>query len=258
STILRPVSPGPGDVRFNGVAAYWMTDTVTCQGQSCTTASGGLLFEQFVLCSEGNKPTYFVMQTNSDQYDRQMACVAFVPDIQPCDECDGKGNPIVPSAAEKVQTETDYVAASGGLRFVRTYRNSTGFFSSFATANLVDNRVRNAPARGCQPGSFIYSGQTYSYCNQFLSNDTQTYQVRFADGRFAWFGGTPGAFTAKADIKDKLSQRTNASGAIEWILQRPDDSTEIYDAQGALIRRTSREGQEDISFVYSSGQLIRM
>jgi YD repeat-containing protein len=256
-TNLRPWSPGPGDSRYNGVAAYWMTDTVTCQGQSCTTASGGLLFEQFLRCSEG-KPTYFVMQINSDPYDRQMVCKAFVPDIQPCDDCDGKGNPIVPSGAEKIQIETDYVAASGGLRFVRTYRNSTGFFSSFATASLIDNRPLNAPVRGCQPGSFLYSGQPYSYCNQFLSNGTQTYQVRFADGRFAWFGGTPGAFTAKADIKDKLSQRTNPSGAIEWVLQRADDSTEIYDAQGALIRKTSRDGQEDISYVYSSGQLIRM
>jgi hypothetical protein len=39
-TNLRP-DPGPlGQIRYNGVAYYWITDKVTCQGQSCTTGSG--------------------------------------------------------------------------------------------------------------------------------------------------------------------------------------------------------------------------
>src|SRR6185503_2260385 len=127
-----------------------------------------------------------------------------------------------------------------------------------ATAGLVDNRLSNTSVPGCFPGSWVSGGSTYSYCHPFLTTGAQNYQVKSADGRFALFGGVPGAFTSKADINDKLSQQTNQSGATEWVLVRQDDSTEIYNSLGQLIRKTSLGGLEDISYAYSNGRLASM
>src|SRR6185369_16611274 len=92
----------------------------------------------------------------------------------------------------------------------------------------------------------------------YLTTNAQGYQVKFADGRFALFSGQPGAINSAADIKDKLSQQTNPSGALEWVLLRQDNSTEVYNTQGQLIRKTSLDGREDISYTYSNGRLAAM
>lgn len=254
---LRPSQPGLGDILLNGIPYWWVADRRSCTSGVCTDGAGPG-FEGRVVCPENSStPAYWSTQINSDQYDRKFACKATIPDVQPCKDC-GRGNPILPGTGQKIQTDTDYASASGGLRFERTYRSNVGYWSSPATAGLFDNRLSNTPAQGCFPGSWVLGGNTYTYCHPYLTTGTQGYQVKLADGRFALFGGLPGAFTSKADINDKLSQQTNPSGATEWVLLRQDDSTETYNAQGQLIRKTSLGGREDISYAYSNGRLATM
>ena len=40
-------------------------------------------------------------------------------------------------------------------------------------------------------------------------------------------------------------------GAVEWVMQRADNSTEIYSNQGQLIRSTGLRGRDDIVYAYS-------
>jgi YD repeat-containing protein len=84
-----------------------------------------------------------------------------------------------------------------------------------------------------------------------MATGTPNYNLSTPDGRIIAFTGPLNAITAKADINERLTQRTGASGAIEWVLTRADDSTEIYNAQGSLIRKTSLGGRDDVAYTYS-------
>ena len=259
---LRPApNPGAGGmILYNGIPTFWVSDRRFCTSESCSPVAAGPTFGARLVCAQTlSTPAYSATKINSDFFDGQYVCQAFIPVAQPCKDC-GRGNPILPGSAHKIQIETDYASSSGGLRFERTYRSNIGYWASPATAALLDNRVGNTPVPGCFPGTgtSTSNGPAYSYCYPYLTTNAQGYQVKFADGRFALFGGQPGAITSNADIKDKLSQQTNPSGALEWVLLRQDDSTEVYNAQGQLIRKTSLDGREDISYTYSNGRLAAM
>jgi len=249
---LRP-NPNPGAggmILYNGIPTFWVSDRRWCTNGSCNVGAGPSFGARLVCPQTTSAPYYSATKINSDFYDGKYVCQAFIPVAQPCKDC-GRGNPILPGSAQKIQIETDYASSSGGLRFERTYRSNIGYWASPATAALLDNRVGNTPVPGCFPGTATSTsnGPAYSYCYPYLTTNAQGYQAKFADGRFALFGGQPGA--SNADIKDKLSQQTNPSGAIEWVLLRQDDSTEVYNAQGQPIRKTSLDGREDISYAYS-------
>ena len=242
------------------------------------------MIQQQLQCPQGSNPTFNLSGTNQDFYDRRFACVAWLYSdfsgylyIEPCPDCDGKGdpdpntrgNPIHPGTGQKFQVETDYVGA-GGLQFQRTYRSSNGgLFSSPATSSLIDNSVA-ATFPNCFPGVFTDGyGHVHLQCYRYVATGTPNYNLSTPDGRIIAFTGPLNAITAKADINEKLSQRTGASGAIEWVLKRADDSTEIYNAQGSLIRKTSLSGRDDVVYAYSdaatspaiaprAGLLIRM
>jgi hypothetical protein len=156
---LRPSQPGLGDILLNGIPYWWVASRRTCTSGVCSDG-GGPGFEGRVVCPENSStPAYWSTQINSDQNDRRYVCRASVPDVQPCKDC-GRGNPILPGTGQKIQTDTDYVSASGGLRFERTYRNNAGYWSSPATAGLVDNRLSNTSVPGCFPGSWVSGGST--------------------------------------------------------------------------------------------------
>ena len=256
---LRPVpNPGAGGtILYNGIPTFWVSDRQYCTSQSCSPVGAGPTFGARLVCPNNSTPSYSATKINSDFFDGQYVCQAFIPVAQPCKDC-GRGNPILPGSGQKIQIETDYASSSGGLRFERTYRSNVGYWASPATAALLDNRVGNTPVPGCFPGTSVTTGGAYSYCYPYLTTNAQGYQVKFADGRFALFSGQPGAITSAADINDKLSQQTNPSGAIEWVLRRQDDSTAVYNTQGQLIRKTSLDGREDISYTYANGRLAAM
>lgn len=189
---------------------------------------------------------------------------------EPCTDCDAKGNPIHPGTGQKLQVETDYVSPTGGLEFTRTYRSTNGFFTSIATTYFVDNSLPAILTGGCYPGTFTDpAGIIHNYCFPYLTNNTQTYRLFTPEGRYLNFSGPANAIVAKADVNTQISQRINASGAIEWVIQNEDNSTSIYSAQGLLLRKTSLGGRPDISYSYSDaatspsiaprpGLLIRM
>jgi YD repeat-containing protein len=105
----------------------------------------------------------------------------------------------------------------------------------------------------------VGTGYALSHCHENLSTGTQTYRLETAEGRLIGFSGPPGTITAKADINDRVSQQTNpSSGAVEWVLLRGDDSTEIYSSQGRLLRKTSLTGRDAVTYTYSAGRLVSM
>ena len=134
---------------------------------------------------------------------------------------------------------------------------------------MIDNSVA-ATFPNCFPGVFTDGyGHVHLQCYRYVATGTPNYNLSTPDGRIIAFSGPLNTITAKADVNEKLSQRTNASGAIEWVLKRADDSTEIYNAQGSLIRKTSLSGRDDVVYAYSdaatspaiaprAGLLIRM
>lgn len=261
---LRPYDGAPpttnatstNNFLLNGVSAYYEWDREFCQGGSCTTTTEGFVAQRLV-CPQGSNPTFNLTGINQDFYDRRSACVAYLYSdfsgymyIEPCPDCDGKGNPIHPGTGQKFQVETDYIGA-GGLQFQRTYRSNGGPFSSPATSSLIDNSVA-ATFQNCYPGIFTDgNGQVRSQCYRYVATGTPNYNLSTSDGRIIAFTGPLNAITAKADVNERLTQRTGASGAIEWVLTRADDSTEIYSAQGSLIRKTSLSGRDDVVYAYS-------
>jgi hypothetical protein len=174
SSNLRPYDGAPPhtnansslNILMNGVPYWHEWDRQVCQGNSCTTTTGGHIQQQ-LQCPQGSNPTWNLTKINDDFYDQRFACVAYLYSdftgymyIEPCPDCEGKGddpdpntrgNPIHPGTGQKFQVETDYTGA-GGLRFQRTYRSSNGgFFFSPATSSLIDNSVA-ATFQNCFPG----------------------------------------------------------------------------------------------------------
>src|ERR1051325_9833777 len=280
SSNLRPYDLAPPttnanptlNILENGVSFLYEWDRTVCQGNSCTTTTGGMIQQQLI-CPKGTNPTWNLTAINQDFYDRRSACVFNLYSdfsgylyIEPCPDCDGKGdpdpnkgdpdpnsrgNPIHPGTGQKFQVETDYIGA-GGLQFQRTYRSSNGgVFSSPATSSLIDNSVA-VTFPNCLPDVFTDGyGHVHSRCYRYVATGTPNYNLSTTDGRIIAFTGPLNAITAKADINERLTQRTGASGAVEWVLKRADDSTEIYNAQGLLIRKTSLGGRDDVVYTYS-------
>jgi YD repeat-containing protein len=255
---LRPT----GNLEINGVSYYWTWDTTQCQLGVCQPVGQGSIVQQDVCQTQPiftgllSGPVYFNPVTILDAQDtniRTIYCVAHIPIPQPCLTC-SRANPIYPSTGQKVQVETDYTAAAGGLQFARTYTSNNASFSSPATSSWVDDSQPGIVLPGCLSATYTDStGRTHSHCYQYLTTGNPDYRLHTGDGRMIVFGGTPGAITASADVNERVSQRTNAAGAIEWVVVRPDNSTEIYNVQGQLTRRTSLDGREDISYGYSDG-----
>ncbi len=246
---LRP-DPSYGDIRINGSALRYLADIKVCGSGSCSTGIGLLIGTQ-LQCPQ--QPISFgAFQANyPEPLNRQYVCQAYIPDPEPCGDCDAKGNPIHPGTGQKLQREADYQsAANGGLQFQRTYRSDKGFFASAVTSGFVDNTVQGATSQGCYPGSFTAGSQTFNYCFPYVGTGAQSYRLEQPNGRSILFSGPPNAITAKADVNDKVTQRTNAAGAIEWDIRHPDDSTDTYTTQGALIHSVQRDGHQ-LNYTYS-------
>jgi RHS repeat-associated protein len=284
STNLRPYDAEPPstaarhtlNILMNGIPYLHVFDRTLCHGGSCSpTSIGAGWIQQRLQCPQG--PISFSQVSTSaptEYYDLRSICVTYIgatigPNTEPCSDCDGKGDSIHAGTGQKFQVETDYIGAAGGLQFQRTYRSTNGF-SSPATSSLIDNSVANVILPGCYPGFFVdVYGRTHQDCYPYVTSGTPDYTLLTPDGRTIAFSGPLNAITARADVNDKLSQRTNTSGAIEWVVQRADNSTEIYNAQGLLIRKTSIGGKDDATYTYSdattaaaiaprAGLLIRM
>src|SRR4051812_32263913 len=120
---LRPApNPGAGGmILYNGIPTFWVSDRRFCSSDgSCSPVGAGPQFGARLVCPD-SIPSWSATKINSDFFDGQYVCQAFIPVAQPCKDC-GRGNPILPGSAHKIQIDTDYASSSGGLRFERTYR----------------------------------------------------------------------------------------------------------------------------------------
>lgn len=168
------------------------------------------------------------------------------------------GNPIMPLAAVKVQTEVDYLdAGAGNLSFSRTYRSDRQTWAHSYQAIAIDFTVANSTTNldyACYSGigdqinapyCFPYIGPRTGQANDFAV-------VRGVDRMLNF--GTATDYTPKADINDRVTKLTDAAGqTIGWsVLNAADESTEMYDAIGRLQSTTARNGQKK-AFIYSDG-----
>lgn len=266
---LRPGDDSINWPTANGFPAIYESDLVyspQCEVDgSCKvwTRLGARVYTQIscpvdpIFPDGSTTPVYFKLtQTNRpEEINRTYSCIATVPDTEPCDD-DCRGNPIHTGTGQKVQVETDYISTMGDLQFQRTYRSTNGSFSSLAASSpLIDHSVPNVTLENCYPSRYASStGESlFNHCFYYTTKPTaeQRYELTTPDGRLLTFTGPLDAMAPKADVNDKLSQRLNSAGGIEWVAQRADDSTEIYDAKGHLIRKTSLGGKDDITYAYS-------
>jgi len=235
---------------YNGVNPYYTVHTDICTLGQCYSTYDGPVIQGSLFCPD-YPASLGIKFTNSDPINRQPACISYITTTEPCKDCNAKGNPIHPGTGQKLQVETDYASPTGGLEFTRTYRSTNGLFTSIATTTFTDNTLLGLTG-GCLPGTFPDNfGKVHSYCFPYVGNGTQTYRLFTPEGRYINFSGPANAVVAKADVNIKVSQRTNANGANEWVIQREDDSVEIYSAQGLLQRKTSLGGSPDIVYSYS-------
>lgn len=268
STVVTNLYPQPGVQIWNGIPTYHYSVSTTClYDGTCFLDSGPNIVTQMFCPGFPINTTGLAL--NLDPIFRQWVCRGSIPSTEPCNDCDAKGNPIHPSTGQKLQVETDYASPSGGLQFTRTYRSSNGYFTSPATATFIDNTLARTTS-GCLQGTYDAGHYgVYSHCFPYVTDGTQTYRLFTPEGRHINLSGAANAVAAKADVNIKVSQRSNAAGALEWVIQQEDNSTEIYSAQGLLLRKTSLGGSPDITYSYSdtstplgiaprAGLLIRM
>ncbi|WP_326942650.1 RHS repeat protein [Actimicrobium sp. GrIS 1.19] len=180
--------------------------------------------------------------------DEKDECVLTYPEITPClDQC--RGNPVLPGMQEKRQTETDFTAAAGGLAFTRIYQSRSGQFYSPLNQFLSGALPQPVPQRLCGYYNDPW-GKKYA-CVGFTGSDSTDVTVHTDDGRLIVFSGPATATTARADVNDRLTQRTNAAGAIELVVQRADNSTEVYNSGGQLVQKNQLGGRDAITYRYS-------
>jgi len=165
-----------------------------------------------------------------------------------------QGNPIDLTTGIKIQPETDY-AGPDGLEFKRTYRSSTGQFSSILTsnwlaANTADNRPGNTGAFYNGTATSYACGPTpCSYPQRFpiitLASNELFHYLYTPDGKRLQFtedgNGLP---IAKADTNVGVIKNPDPATQSIWLWEvtREDDSHEQYDNQGRLTAKWSRNG----------------
>lgn len=154
--------------------------------------------------------------------------------LGPCKDCDLMiGNPVNVGTGNKYHEETDY-RGSGPFPLEYTRRYNSLAFGAFQAPTL---------------GPWFHLGTpnwrgTYSRAVQFGEHNLYPgADVYRQDGRIIRFKLTGGQFVPDADVNDKLTMQTDASGNITgWTLVTEADETETYDATGRLTQIRNRAG----------------
>jgi YD repeat-containing protein len=149
--------------------------------------------------------------------------------------CPSSGNPINSATGNKYQQEVDYQSASG-LIFVRTYNSSQSVNTASSLPGEIGINWRHSYKRSL----------SISKVSALIAT------VYREDGRAVRFVLTGDQWKAEADSASRLRQTKDAAGAATgWeYLNAVDDSTELYDVSGRLLKSTARNGQT-MTFAYS-------
>ena len=237
---------------LNGFPYALSSDRETCSpytGCSISPETGFTVWTTLI-CPKGFGIT-FQFPGEQDYYNRKHVCLkeTYVP--EPCDDC-GRGNPILPGGGQKLQIETDYASASGSLQFKRSYRSTTGTFTSAATSGgLIDHSIPGQIFPSCYWGLYQNGNKLESHCFPYVSSGKLEYQLMTPEGKLLSFSGPLNAIKPKADVNDKIFQRINEQAQTEWVAQRSDNSTEIYSSLGLLHRKVSVDGSSTTTYTYS-------
>lgn len=228
-TNMRPMPSygGVHTITYNGVYYLQLWDDTICQASnppSCSTSVQGYI-QTSILCPQD----FSGMLLNTDFANRQMVCVGFFPDAEePPEDCDScVGNPIYVATGLKVQRETDYAGPSG-LSYVRTYRSKTGFFGSVTAGGFLDlSAAALTTSDNCYPSSYRDPNTTaqVSKCFAYISSGQPKYRLATSAGRFIRFSGPNNAVVASADINDRVTRISTASGD-RWRVRRAENSLE--------------------------------
>jgi YD repeat-containing protein len=248
---LHPAVPAP-QISLNNIPAYHYSDTKSCAPPNgCTISPNtGITVFTNLICPKGFGIT-FQFPGPQDYYARKHVCLkeTYIP--EPCDDC-GRGNPILPGGGQKLQIETDYTSANGSLQFKRSYRSTTGTFSSAATSGgLIDHSIPGQIFPSCYWGLYQNGNKLESHCFPYVSSGKPEYQLMTPEGKLFTFSGPLNAIKPKADVNDKIFQRINEQAQTEWVAQRSDNSTEIYSTLGLLQRKVSVDGSSTTTYTYS-------
>jgi|GEM_PF-1207402 len=253
---LQPKTPPPKEfprIFINGVAYAWQAGWQSCtaiNGYKCTITPSGLepVYSNQI-CPKGfGKAKQF--PDPQDYYDRKEICLKEIYLPEPCDDC-GVGNPILPAGGQKLQVETDYVSASGNLSFKRSYRSTTGTFNSpAASGGLIDHSQPGQLYPNCYWGLYQNGNKLESHCFPYVSSGKPEYQLLTPEGRLISFAGPADAIKPNPGFNDKLTRRLNQQAQTEWLLQRSDNSFELYNQQGLLQSKTTPDGSTT-TYTYS-------
>ncbi len=155
-------------------------------------------------------------------------------------------NPTEPALGEKLHTDIDYAAATGGLSLSRSY-------SSYGR---------------WQPTTAVRATATSSLGGNWRTNFDKS--VHVLDGEFKRYvvmrpSGTPEIFDSNGmpvhhlgRATAKLQIVTSAGGDIEgWRYRAADGTEEIFDASGKLIKVSYRNGDE-LSLEYSPAGFLQV
>jgi YD repeat-containing protein len=242
---------------LDGTPAVYSFDLYGCTvqtGQCSTTANWDNIYTLYA-CPVGS---YNATDYNSPSNNQVLACAITLPSPPPppCKSKSCLGNPIFASTGQKIQAENDYNGLAG-FSFIRTYRSNNGYFASALTQTFFNNSL---PAGTLAPSCYsaYYTSRYYDgyYCFPYISvypyvnNGVAQYMLQTVDGQSLAFSGANTAVTASSDINDRVTQIT-VNGVTEWQIHREDDSIEIYNNAGALLKRTLRGGKT-FAYTYST------
>ncbi|TFW30200.1 RHS repeat protein [Massilia horti] len=185
----------------------------------------------------------------------------------PCDCKMSAGNPIEMSGA-KIQREDDYVGP-GLLQFSRIYRSDRGGWSNnFNIVGIDPTSATNNEDLGTQLrslpciwgiGTKIKQPYCYRQTNRSigmteLNAPGYEFIVQRPNQRAITFGTTTN-LNPKADVNDRAVQVFDLNGAaLEWqVYNAQNDTTEVFDPKGKLIRVQIRGGRQ-LTMQYSDDQ----
>jgi len=254
-TNLNPTNNLPISITQDGVSYVQSFDEVSCTppGGPCTTSSNyGTILSQYHCPPNPFNPTINAVPGSSDPIVETVSCTAATIDPlpPPCPNCKSSlGDPIYAGTGQAMQAETDYSGVPG-LDYIRTYRNTNGFFASTTSTLFFDNSLASGTTTmgsNCYPSYYIGPNDVpIPYCFLYISLYQSNYQVVTADGRFIQFTGQNNAVTQNADINERV---TLTSGG--WQVTREDNIIELYSG-GNLVQKTL-PGGEVITYTYSTG-----
>jgi YD repeat-containing protein len=181
---------------------------------------------------------------------RDSICERYEPDPQ---SCNNVGNPIDPSMADKIQTETDYSSASRELKIVYRSFSARGVGLSNGDAYLHDftsRRVVSTHLCTYRLGSYYDRNPPtvhevgictpYTKTDSILSPSNVVY-ITLENGQRYQFVDNAGIFTSDAPRGERLSYNANTS---EWYFTSPTSEIMVFNSTGRRTRTVSMSGRE--------------